>query len=220
MYDCIDSLSSHEACESDGDRRNATVWQCNQFLCVLPLSILLIFSKQLQSDEIVQLYDSSGIRTTKSYNVSFVNHNQRTPSNYTVKLFKDIDVKSIKESTHLISTETKAIAPLDRKEIFYNASLALFPEYQSKKSMKTVDTEPINSHLSMMYEPKVTEQNPELGWHHIMLHTIRGVLGLLFDVSMLKSPELFIFTMSSFCYVFILYVPYMFISSKFFLNLI
>lgn len=74
--------------------------------------MFLIFPKQLQSDEIVQLYDSSGIRTTKfTYNVSFTNNNQRTPSNYSVKLFKDIDVKSIKESTHLIGTG---------KDIFYS----------------------------------------------------------------------------------------------------
>lgn len=159
------------------------------------------------------MYDSSEIPTTNVAEIT--SDTQRQPSTYSVKLFKDIDIKSIRESTQLIGNETNDTGPLDRKDIFYSASLSLLPEYNEKRSKESTDALPINYHLSMIHEPKLTCINAKTGWYHVS-HMIKGALRLLFDVSILKSPAFLTFAMSNFFYVFALYVPYMHIKSEWF----
>lgn len=163
------------------------------------------------------MYDSSENPTIKSTtNVTEgTRDSQRQPSTYSVKLFKDIDIKSIKESTQLIGNRTSSTGPMDRKDIFYSASLALLPEYKQKRSKDSADAaEPTNYHLSVMHEPKNTCINVETGWYHVS-HMIKEALRLLFDVSILKSPAFLTFAISNFFYVLALYVPYIHIKSRF-----
>lgn len=168
----------------------------------------------LQPDEFVKLYESSEILAMDSTNSFAEMTGDRRPlkSDRAVKRFKDIDVKRIKESTQLIGNGTRITGPLDRKDIFYSATLALLPEYnKEKRSMETTDPVPISYHLSMIHE---SELNSATGYGHVS-HLIRCALRLLFDVTILKSPAFLTFAMSNFFYVFGLYVPYMFIKSKF-----
>lgn len=169
--------------------------------------------------EIVQLFD--GIPANKSTkNLAFKmnddecerREDRRGKSSYSVRLFKDVDVKSIEENTQLIGQETIATGPLDRKDIFYCASLALLPEYRDVKSSESSAAMPMDYHLSMIHESKHTTAGT--GWHYVS-HKIKSALRLLFDVTILKSPAFLTFAMSNFLYVFALYIPYMFVKSKF-----
>lgn len=142
---------------------------------------------------------------------------QHQASIESVKFFKDIDVKSIKESTHLLNNEIKKTGPLDRKDIFYSGSLSLLSEYRDKRFKEDGETVgmPIDYHLSMIHESKNTGIKSDNGWCRCNIsHMIKSALRLLFDVSILKSPAFLTFAMSNFFYVFALYVPYMFIKSK------
>lgn len=165
----------------------------------------------------MELYNDSKAPATDTKAAKFKTNTENRTSKHSFKSFKDIDINSIKEDTQLIQKESKTIGPLDRKDIFYSGSLLLLPEYRDKRSQKDTETVgmPINYHLSMIHEPNIRTKSDK-GWCHCNIsHMIKNALRLLFDVSILKSPAFLTFAMSNFFYVFALYVPYMFIKSKF-----
>lgn len=119
------------------------------------------------------------------------------------------------ESDNVLTT-----GPLDRKDIFYSASLAQLPEYTADKTKNRNEAKndqdlvgmQLSYHLSMIQDSIASYALPT--GSHGRCRMIKNALRLLFDVSILKSVAFCTFAMAQFFYVLSLYIPYMFIKGK------
>lgn len=124
--------------------------------------------------------------------------------------------------------------PLDRKDIFYSASVLHLPEYKitmtgdSAHNRKTM----INYHLSMVLDAKTIQSSHTTNFTSQMVtghentrtcfgipHMIHNALGKLFDVSLLKSYVFCILALACLCYSLAWMVPYIYLPSKYIIRI-
>lgn len=114
---------------------------------------------------------------------------------------------------------------MDRKDIFFSASVANLPEYKTAKSehgasdRKTM----LSYHLSMIHDLKATPSSA-----HTMntpkrfieetrfgiSHMIHNALEKLFDVTLLKSFVFLMLASAHLCYAFAWMTPYIYLPSE------
>lgn len=124
------------------------------------------------------------------------------------------------------TSKTYVPGPLDRKDIFYSASLMLLPEYtkdRSDKRLKSTKTQ-FSYHISMIRNkdflstiqiPSESSVNDEETIPRFrFLDMIKKAFRLLFDVSLLKSPVFCAIALTCLFYAFAWFIPYHFMSSK------
>lgn len=129
----------------------------------------------------------------------------------------------------LIST-----GPLDRKDIFYSASVLHLPEYKmtmtqnSALNRKTM----LSHHLSMILDTKTIQSSArttntpirmaavveDTGTCFGISHLIHKALGKLFDVSLLKSFVFCLLASACLCYSLAWMTPYIFLPSECFIS--
>lgn len=116
--------------------------------------------------------------------------------------------------------------PMDRKDIFYAASVVHLPEY--KMRAESEDSEQnrkrtISYHLSMILDAdkmlstddaEIIEFHEDTGPCLGVPHIIHKVLGNLFDVSLLKSSVFCVLALSCLCYALGYIVPYVFLQRE------
>lgn len=134
-----------------------------------------------------------------------------------------------KAKLNLIST-----GPLDRKDIFYSASVLHLPEYKmtmtenSALNRRTM----LSHHLSMILDPKTIQSSVQTTNSPIRMagrsddsgtcfgisHLIHKALRKLFDVSLLKSFVFCLLALACLCYSLAWMTPYMFLPSECFIS--
>lgn len=133
---------------------------------------------------------------------------------------------STKQTQGNVQLNVISTGPLDRKDIFYSASVLKLPEYRrtmtedSAQNRKTM----LSYHLSMILDPK-TIQSTTSSPNQIAIeentsrcfgisYLIHKALGKLFDISLLKSFVFCLFTTACFCYSLAWMTPYIFLPSE------
>ncbi|XP_037033589.1 monocarboxylate transporter 9-like isoform X2 [Bradysia coprophila] len=119
--------------------------------------------------------------------------------------------------------------PMDRKDIFYAASVAHLPEY--KMAMTSENSElnrkrMVSYHLSMVLDPEMilpmeaSKHSNAIEFHDDtstcfgVPHIIHKVLGNLFDISLLKSTVFCTLALSCFCYALGYMTPYLYLQQR------
>lgn len=126
---------------------------------------------------------------------------------------------------NLIST-----GPMDRKDIFYSASVVQLPEYQLKKSDDSrLNRNALSYHVSMIIDPnmirtsidktsrsqsKVIQTHDESNACLGISHLVQKALKNLFDVTLLKSVVFCILALACCCYALVWLTPYSYLPSR------
>lgn len=134
-----------------------------------------------------------------------------------------------KKKKRVVKFNAIPTGPLDRKDIFYSASVVHLPEYQvMTRNENLLNTNPsLSYHISVILDSKalfdskttliqtgvVTQPANTRGCFGIS-HMIHNALGKLFDFTLLKSFVFCILAVACFCFAFAWMTPYIFLPGE------
>lgn len=99
------------------------------------------------------------------------------------------------------------VGPLDKKDIFFTASLKKLPQYTSQSSLAY--------NLSVTNVPNKKDIEEARGRScNVCPESFKRVIGTMLDLSLLKSPSFLILAISGFFTMMGFYVPYMYLTDR------